>query len=135
MNVSQKYSQNEINSLEQSELESRALIRTAAALNNIKQNWEEKKGELDEALNKNRRLWVILSSAISEGDSPQPEEVKKNILNLALFVFKRTIDVLSNPRPEGLDILITINMNIARGLGEHNAPPPATATPEAEPPK
>lgn len=134
MNISQKYSQNEMNSLEQSELESRALIRTAAALNNIKQNWEEKKGELDEALHKNRLLWVVLSSAIRDGQSPQPEEVRKNILNLALFVFKRTLDLMANPRPEGLDILITINMNIAKGLGENLADNPEAA-PQSETPK
>ena len=50
MNESQKYSANEVSSMGQNELESRAFIRTASALNLIKEHWEEKKGELPEAL-------------------------------------------------------------------------------------
>ena len=56
----QQYSTNEVNTLNQVELESRALIRTASALNLIKENWETRKNELDEALEKNRKLWTIL---------------------------------------------------------------------------
>lgn len=70
MNESQKYSANEVSSLGQNELESRAFIRTASALNLIKEHWEEKKGELPEALDKNRRLWTIIASAMQESDCP-----------------------------------------------------------------
>ena len=87
MNESQKYSANEVSSLGQNELESRAFIRTASALNLIKEHWEEKKGELPEALDKNRRLWTIIASAMQESDCPQPPEVRQNIINLAMFVF------------------------------------------------
>ena len=41
----QQYSHNEVSSLSQIELESRALIRTASALNIIKENWDSKKNE------------------------------------------------------------------------------------------
>ena len=110
------YAQAEINGLSESELESRALIRTASKLNMIKEDWENTRSDLNEALEKNRRLWSILASAMKEKDCPQPIEIKQNILNLANYVFKRTMEVLSAPAPEKLDILITINMNIARGL-------------------
>ena len=43
MNESQKYSANEVSSMGQNELESRAFIRTASALNLIKEQWEQKK--------------------------------------------------------------------------------------------
>ncbi len=117
MDVSQKYAQTEVSGMKQSELESRALIKTASQLNLIKENWEEKSSELEEALEKNRKLWAILASAVAENETPLPEEVKKSILNLAMFIFQRTVEVLTNPAPEKLNILININMNIAKGLG------------------
>ncbi len=123
MDLAQKYSETELSGLSQSELEVRALIRTASALNMIKENWEEKKSELPQALEKNRRLWTIIASAMGEPDCPQPEEVKKNIINLSYFIFKKTNNVLAetHPEPSTLNILIDINMNIARGLSEGNS--------------
>ena len=116
MNISQNYAQNDMSGMGQSELESRALIRTASSLNQIKEHWEECKGELDEALEKNRKLWTIIAAAMNEADCPQPQEVKKNILNLAVFVFQRTMEIAAEPEPHKLDILINITMNIAKGL-------------------
>ena len=100
----------------QLELESRALIKTASALNMIKEHWSEKQNELEDALEKNRKLWTIIASAMSEEDCQQPVEVKKNILNLSMFIFKRTVAISLEPKPESLDVLININMNIAKGL-------------------
>ena len=116
MNKSQQYSSNEINSLSQSELESRALINTASRLNYIREHWEEGKSELDEALDRNRRLWTIIASAMQDSDCPQSDEIRQNILNLSVFIFKRTMDIITNPNPEGLRVLIDINMNLAKGL-------------------
>ena len=116
MDHSQSYSQIDVSGLGQSELESRALIRTASALNQIKEHWEGSKSELEEVLEKNRKLWAILASAMQEEDCPQPKEIRRNILSLAMFVFQRTVDVLATPEPQKLDILININMNIAKGL-------------------
>ncbi len=119
MNETQKYSATEVSSMDQVELESRAFIRAASSLNMIKEHWDTEQGKLEEALDKNRKLWTIIASAMKEDDCPQPVEVRNNILNLALFVFRRTMDVLSDPKPESLNILIDINMNIAKGLAGH----------------
>lgn len=116
MDVSQNYTQNEVSGMAQSELESRALIRTASALNGIKEHWDERRGELEDALEKNRKLWTIIASAMQEQDCPQPAEIKKSILSLAVFIFQRTVDTLAEPTPTKLDALISINMNIAKGL-------------------
>ena len=117
MDSAQRYSDTELSGLNQCELETRALIRTASALNMIKEDWEAKKSELPQALEKNRRLWTIIASAMGEPDCPQPEEVRRNIINLSLFIFKKTNNVLADPhpQPETLNIQIDINMNIARG--------------------
>lgn len=53
---------------------------------------------------------------MGEADCPQPEEVRRSILNLAMFIFQRTVEILINPTPEKLNVLININMNIAKGL-------------------
>ena len=110
------YASTQKEGLSQNELESRAFICTASALNKIKENWEAEKKNLPEALEKNKWLWSIIASAMKEDDCPQPQEIRKNILQLAAFVYKRTIELLGDPSPEKLDILININMNIARGL-------------------
>lgn len=117
MNTVGGYVKNEIAGMDEAELEVRALINTASALNAVKENWETKeKDDLNKALDKNRRLWSILASAMQEEDCPQPLEIKQNIMNLANFIFKRTTEIIAKPEPQKLEILININMNIARGL-------------------
>ena len=114
MNTMGGYVQNEIAGMNEAELEIRALINTASALNFVKENWDEKeKDDLNKALDKNRRLWSILASAMQEEDCPQPLEIKQNIINLANFIFKRTTEIIAKPEPQKLDILININMNIS----------------------
>ena len=124
----QQYSNNEINSLNQIELESRALIRTASALNVIKENWETRQNELDEALEKNRKLWTIIVSAMQDNGCPQPQAVRANIINLGMFIFKRTVSIMVDPKPESLGVLIDINMNIAKGLSAHENAPDSQAS-------
>lgn len=102
--------------LSQVELECRAFICSASAMNRIKEHWEEEKKNLPDVLEKNRLLWTVIASAMKEDDCPQPQSVRNNILQLSMFVFKRTLELLGEPRPEGLDVLININLNIARGL-------------------
>ena len=124
MNISQRYAETEVSGMNQVELETRALIKAASGLNQIKENWEQNSGNLNEALEKNRRLWTLIAGAMTDDTSPQPPELRKNLLSLAVFVFKRTLEILADPKPESLDILININMNIARGLTEHGNTPP-----------
>lgn len=117
----ENYAATQKEGLSQKELESRAFICTASALNRIKEHWETDKKELPDALEKNRMLWSLIASAMKEDDCPQPAVIRNNILQLAAFVFKRTLDLLGDPKPEGLDVLININMNIARGLNGNGA--------------
>jgi flagellar protein FlaF len=64
----------------------------------------------------NRRLWTIFMSAAESNDNPQPVEVRQNIMNIAVFVMQRTIEMQADPKPEKLQSLIDINSNIAAGL-------------------
>ena len=45
-----------------------------------------------------------------------PKAVRQNIANLGLFVMNHTVAVMSDPRPEQLDSLISINREVAAGL-------------------
>ena len=105
----------------QNELEARALIRTASRLNNIKERWPVSFRELNEALDLNRKLWTILVTGATEKENPLPLEIKQNIFSLAHFIFKHTFSVMKNPSVQALDILININMNIAKGLNEQSS--------------
>jgi flagellar protein FlaF len=45
-----------------------------------------------------------------------PEMLKKNILSLSVLFDKQAFEVMSDPAPQKLTLLININLNIAAGL-------------------
>ena len=118
--IDNPYTNAEASALPQNELEARALVRTASRLNSIKEKWPVATAELNEALDLNRKLWTILVTGATEEANPLPIEIKQNIFNLAHFIFKHTFAVMAKPSAQSLEILININMNIARGLNEQS---------------
>ncbi|MTI45266.1 flagellar biosynthesis regulatory protein FlaF [Roseibium hamelinense] len=99
------------------ELEANLLMKAAARLQLIKDEWEESSfAEKDEALTYNRRLWTVLVTSATDKDNPLPQEIKNNLGSLGIFVFKQTMAVLTDPTPEKLATLISINRMIAEGL-------------------
>lgn len=98
------------------ELEAHVLLKSAARLQNIQENWDQSQNQLDAALANNRRLWTVLVSAVTDPANPLPNEIKNNIANLALFIFTRTVDLTADPKKERIDVLININRQIAAGL-------------------
>ncbi len=105
------------------DLESTVLMRAAMRLMDIKHNWDkpDREAELDEALRYNQRVWTFFQAELLNVDNPLPAEIKRNLLSLSVFVDKRTFDVMAFPVADKLDILISINKNIAAGL-RSNAP-------------
>ena len=98
------------------ELEASILMKAATRFQAIRDDWTGRHKELDEALTYNRKLWTILVTSATEAGNPLPREVKNNIANLALFVFNRTMAVMTEPAPEKLAPLVNINREIAAGL-------------------
>jgi len=100
------------------ELEASVLTRGAMLLKECKEKWngEGHFKRLDEALRFNQRIWTIFQDEMIREDNPLPVEIRQNILNLSLFIDKRIIEVMREPDPEKLNILIGINLNIAQGL-------------------
>jgi flagellar protein FlaF len=98
------------------DLEAGLLIRSAAQIQAVKDDWEGSGEKLEAALTFNRRLWTLLVTAATDEQNPLPAQMKTNIANIAIFIFRHTMTVLADPKPEKLTSLITINSNIAAGL-------------------
>jgi flagellar protein FlaF len=99
------------------ELEADLLLRAAAQLQAVVDKWDGKKSnEYHDALSYNRRLWVILYSAVTSSENPLPVETRQNVANLGLFIFNETIALTSGPDRDRIVALIEINRNVAAGL-------------------
>ena len=98
------------------ELEASLLLRAAARLQAVRDAWDGKGRELDDALVFNRKLWSVFLTSVTETDSPLPAEIRQNILNLGVFVLSRTLALATEPNAGQLAPLITINREVAAGL-------------------
>jgi len=98
------------------ERESALLMKAAAGLQKVKDEWPNSFDDLQPALNFNRKLWTIFMTAVTKEDSPLPVELRQNIANLGLFVMNQTREMLMEPRPQKLDVLVRLNRQIAAGL-------------------
>jgi flagellar protein FlaF len=100
------------------ELEASVLMRAALLLADVQNNWGQAGHEerLDNALRHNQRIWTLFQAELTSPDNPLPAEIRQNLLSLSAFIDKRTFDVMAFPEPRKLDILISINKNLAAGL-------------------
>jgi flagellar protein FlaF len=98
------------------DLEADLLIKAAAKLQRVCDDWQNHSRELDEALLFNRRLWTIFATSATSPENPLPKPIKQNIANLSLFIFNRTIDIQTDPQPGKVPSLISINREVAAGL-------------------
>ena len=100
------------------ERESALLMKAAAGLQKIKDEWPDSYDSLKPALTFNRKLWTIFMASVTKDDSPLPHDVRQNIANLGMFIMNQTRDILLevNPQPQQLDVLVRLNRQIAAGL-------------------
>jgi flagellar biosynthesis activator protein FlaF len=98
------------------EVEAQTLLMAARKLVEVQTNWNGPDKKMQAALLFNRRLWTIFMGAAESDENPQPLEIRQNIINIAVFVMQRTIEMQTNPDPKKLQSLIDINSNIAAGL-------------------
>jgi flagellar biosynthesis activator protein FlaF len=97
-------------------LEANLLSRAATQLQIVRDDWDNKSGELSSALLFNRKLWNIFVTSVTGADSQLPKPLRENIANLGIFVMKQTISAQQRPEPQKLDVLININRELAAGL-------------------
>ena len=100
------------------ELEAAVLIKAANQLKTVQDNWDKalEQDLLDTALMYNRQLWVVLTSSVVKADNPLPIEIKNNLASLGAFVFKQTLSIQADPKPEKLNALMNVNRELAAGL-------------------
>ncbi len=103
---------------DQRETEARVLLKAAQMFKDLQNNWDGANLEVIEAtLKYNRNIWMIFyDTALENPEGNRPNDLRSNIVNLANFIFKREIDIMSDPKKEKLDILVSINREIAAGL-------------------
>ena len=97
------------------QIESWALTETAARMSAAQQAPENEEALLN-TVRLNWRLWTIFQASLLEPDCPLPLEIRNNILSLSNFVDRHTANIIAEPSPGKLDVLIRINREIAAGL-------------------
>lgn len=115
-----------------------ALLESARRLNQTKDVPIE---EFRTALRSNWRLWTIFQASLLEPGCTVPQELRSNLLGLANFIDKTTVELLSVRDAKKIDTLVTINRQISEGLLEGArasaaraaAAPPAVSEPANAP--
>lgn len=101
-------------------LEAHALLNAASKLDALRSRMRNEETipleEMSTDLDYNRKLWAVFADSAGDGDHELPLEIKNNIANLAIFMFKRTVEIMGDPEPEKFDVMIDINRQIASGL-------------------
>jgi flagellar protein FlaF len=68
------------------------------------------------AVRLNWKLWTIFQADLSSPDSEVPLEMRQNMLSLANFVDKRSVEILATRNRDLASALININRQLAGGL-------------------
>lgn len=69
-----------------------------------------------DAVRLNWRLWTIFQAELLDPDSTVPMDIRTNLLSLAQYIDKHTVDFLAKPTPDKIDTLVNINRELATGL-------------------
>lgn len=109
------YGQVQVSGMKGRGLEAAAFVKAASLLSQA----QDRAGDptlLAEALEFNQKLWTILQAAASDETDPMPDDVKRDLLSLSMFVDRATAEALARPLQPQLSALIEINRNLAAGL-------------------
>ena len=100
------------------EVEAHVLLKSAKFLSDLQNDWDNVTPEvLEETLKYNRQIWMMFyDTALENPEDTRPNDLRSNIINLANFIFKREIEILSAPDKNKINVLININREIAAGL-------------------
>ena len=98
------------------DLEANLLSRSAAHMQRIRDDWDGLEHELSAALAFNKRLWNVFLSSVTSEQSQLPRNLRENVANLGIFVMKHTLATEARPNAAKLDVLISINRELAAGL-------------------
>ena len=92
-----------------------ALLEAARRIN------QAKDGSIDDfraALRANWRLWTIFQANLVDPECKLPDQVRGNLLGLANFIDKTTVELLAERDAKKIETLLNINRQISEGLLE-----------------
>lgn len=101
------------------DVEAQALLKAARKLQELEKNWDSRTpAAIEETIRFNRQLWVLFydTALNNAGREPELADLHANIINMAGFVFKRSIDIMADPQQSKIGILVSINREVAAGL-------------------
>ena len=113
--AAQAYGRTAVRTASPREVEAQLLLKAAAKLEALRTGEHDVQIARD-AITYNRKLWTIFASSVTRPDNPLPQEIKENIGNLAVFILGKSIEAFTDPVPEKLEPLVSINRQIAAGL-------------------
>lgn len=125
MNAASAYAKVSQAALSPREAEAAVLIKAARRIQAFRSEDVTSSIGLNEALMFNQRVWTILSSAVADPANPLPDDLRRNVTGIAVFVFRTIIDAMVAPSAKKLDALISLNHQLAAGL--QGNPGPAAA--------
>jgi flagellar protein FlaF len=105
---------------DQRDLEAHVLTKSANLMLDLQRDWAHADNEIiEEMLKYNRQIWMLFyDTAIENREGNRPNDLRSNIVNLANFVFKHSLDIMADPQKDKFNVLIDINRQIAAGLRE-----------------
>lgn len=116
--VAKSYAAQETKQEDPRATEAKALLKAAKLLQDLQKSWEARTPQkIEEVLKYNRQIWVLFyDNAVNGENENRPAQLASNVVNLANFVFKRSMEIMAAPESDKLNILININREIANGL-------------------
>jgi flagellar biosynthesis activator protein FlaF len=112
------------------ETEGRALLEAARRMADALAS-ENPTKDICDAVRLNWRLWTIFQAELSTPGHEMAEALRINMLTLCNFVDKRTVEILASPKPQLVQVLVSINKNVGAGLLTNPNAAAPTATPSA----
>ena len=110
-----------------------ALIELARRLDvHLKSGAQADPEAIREIVRLNWRVWTIFQASLVESESPLPAEIRSNLLNLAYFIDRHSLQILRAPKASELEVLIAINRHIGNGLLGNPAEPEDEDKPSAQ---
>lgn len=97
--------------------EARALLRCAAALEEAQAEGTTY-ADYCNAIRLNQKLWTLFQATLMDESNQLPVHLKDILKNLSIYVDGRSLRAFAAHDPRALNVLISINKEIAAGLME-----------------
>jgi flagellar protein FlaF len=95
------------------------ILETTRRLKSAHQNRVKRYSAFADALQTNRKLWIVLATDVARAENALPSELKARIFYLNEFVQHQTRLVLRDD--VAIEPLLDVNLAILRGLGTRGA--------------